>query len=149
MRGWNFGNILHIDVPKNYRAKIFVFGHKTFKLIRIFLSGTQFPPVNYRFRGSTEHAFSKEIQSNRNFYLSQSAPKNVKRNSSCNWKIGFCVLLYGLGSHFWKQFWQKLWRFVERKRTSHSNFFSWHCPHAFSNDAHRLHWVEHCCRHKI
>ena len=87
--GCNFGSIPLVNVPKYYRGKYYVSWHRTWKLVRLILYGTQSQPFNYRFYGSHKHAHTWETQSHRNLYRSQSASKNAKSwNSPRNGRIG-------------------------------------------------------------
>ena len=92
-RRCDLGKTLPINVAKCYKGKIYVFWHKTFKLVRISLSRTRSQPFSYRYCRSHENAHVKETQSHRNFYRSQNVSKNAKSwEASCIWRIGSWIL---------------------------------------------------------
>ena len=94
MGGWNFGIILPIIIPECYRVKKYFLDRK---LVRIILCETRSVPFNNRFCGTYERAHWRDIQSYRNFYLSESVSKNAKCwDSPRKWRIGSSSLYLAL-----------------------------------------------------
>ena len=78
MGGFIFGKILPNNVPNCYRGSVYVFWHKTLKLVRFLLSSTRSVPFNYQYCQSYEQAHSRKTKKHRNSYRSQSNSNNAK-----------------------------------------------------------------------
>ena len=102
--GWNFGNILPINVPKCYTGKVQIFWHETFKFDKVVLSRMWSLPFHYRYRSHYEHYHSRKAQPQRKLYHCRCVWKKSKSwDLPCKWRIWSCILYYGPGAHFLKQ----------------------------------------------
>ena len=63
--GCNFAIILPINVPKCHGGNGYVFWQKTFKVVKILLSGTWSLPFHYGYCWNHEHSLSRKTQSQR------------------------------------------------------------------------------------
>ena len=72
IRKFNSEKILPGNVPSCYRRKKFVFRHKTFKLVRKFLSETRSRPINYQYWRYHEQSQSRGTYTISQKFLSQS-----------------------------------------------------------------------------
>ena len=120
-----FRKNLPINVPEGYRGKIYVFRHKTFKLVRISLSGTRSLPFKCRYSQSHEHPQPKGTQSHRNFYCRRKVSRNSKeRDASWKWRIGSCIIDTDL-SHIFGSNVGKYFRVLLREKGPHKPMFAY------------------------